>query len=79
MKDRLPVVAVHPSRQALGQEEGGRVLQEAGPHTGRQLLQEERSQLAPDSGQALLGWTVVPEENTSMKWRGNYTENIRGK
>ena len=67
MKDRLPVVAVHPGGQTLGQQEGGRILQQAGPHTGRQLLQEERSQLAPDSGQALLGWTVVSDLITSSQ------------
>ena len=48
VEDGLAVVAVHPGGQTLRQEEGGRVLQETGPHTGRQLLQEERPQLAPE-------------------------------
>ena len=60
VEDRLAVVAVHTSGQTLGQEEGGRVLEQTGPHAGRELLQEERSQLAPDSGETLLGWTVIP-------------------
>ena len=60
MKDRLAVVTVHTGGETLGQEEGGRVLQETGPHAGWQLLQEERSEFAPDRGQALLSWTVVP-------------------
>ena len=60
MQDRLPIVAVHPRGEALGEEEGGGVLEETGPHTGGELLQEERSELAPDGGETLLGWTVVP-------------------
>ena len=63
MEDRLAVVAVHPGGQTLRQEEGGRVLQETGPHTGRQLLQEEGSELTPDGGQALLGGTVISDSN----------------
>ena len=68
MKDRLAVVAVHPGGQTLGQEEGGRVLQQTGPHTGRELLQEERSELAPDSGETLLGWTVIPVTESQFKY-----------
>ena len=47
MEDRLAVVTVDSSCEALDQEKVGRVLQQRGPHTGRQLLQEVRPQLAP--------------------------------
>ena len=60
MEDRLAVVAVHPSSEALSEKEGGGVLEQAGPHTGRELLQEERSQFAPDCCETLLRWTVIP-------------------
>ena len=79
MEDRLAVVAVHPGGQTLGQEEGGRVLQETGPHAGWQLLQEERSQLAPDSGQTLLCWTVIPggiQKKILRKFEGKYETDI---
>ena len=49
MEDGLAVVTVDPSSEALDQEEVGRVLQQRRPHTGRQLLQEVRPQLAPDN------------------------------
>ena len=74
MEDRLAVVAVHPGGQTLRQEEGGRVLQETGPHTGRQLLQEEGSELTPDRGQALLGGTVISDSNIfSVRLSGDTT------
>ena len=66
MEDRLAVVAVHPGGQTLSQEEGGRVLQQTGPHTGRELLQEERSQFAPDCCETLLRWTVIPAPYNSI-------------
>ena len=44
----LAVVAVDARGEALHQQEAGRVLQQGRPHARRQLLQEERPQLAPE-------------------------------
>ena len=48
MEHGLAVVAVDARGEALHQQEAGSVLQQRRPHARRQLLQEERPQLAPE-------------------------------
>ena len=59
MENRFPVVTVDPSSERFLEEEVRGVLQEGGPDTGGQLLQEEGSQFASHRGKALLRRGII--------------------
>ena len=72
MEHGLAVVAVHARGEALDQQEAGRVLQQRRPHARRQLLQEERPQLAPDVEVKL----ILAPQPPAVSWFDNLTYDL---